>query len=263
MLQLERQGPVVRAEFSTARTRLIGITVSCYLHDGIVVDTAFPDVRQPFRAWLGDVRATGVMVTHHHEDHAGNVNSVAKLGLPAWIAPATLAELRDVAPIGFYRHFTWRAMRSLTREVRPLDPPPFEPIATPGHAADHHVFWDPREEVVFAGDLFLGVKVRVAHADEDPRALVRSLRLVAARRPRLLCCAHRGFVPEPAAVLSAKADWLEHTIGETDRLIDAGWADDAIQRAVLGREHVSGYFSFGDYSRLNLVRAIRRTRPAA
>ncbi|MBI3790924.1 MAG: MBL fold metallo-hydrolase [Gemmatimonadetes bacterium] len=262
MIRLEPHGPVVRAEFSTARTRLIGITVSCYLHKGVVVDTAFPDVRHWYRDWLTASRAVGVMVTHHHEDHAGNVNSVAKLGLPAWIAPATMARIRDVEPIGFYRHFTWRQMRSLTREVMPFDPAPLVPIATPGHAHDHHVLWDPLEEILFAGDLFLGVKVRVAHADEDPRALVASLRACARLRPRMLFCAHRGNVPEPVAALSAKADWLEHTIGEVDRLADAGWTDAAIQRAVLGREDVTGYFSFGDYSRVNLVKAIRATRAA-
>jgi glyoxylase-like metal-dependent hydrolase (beta-lactamase superfamily II) len=154
-------------------------------------------------------------------------------------------------------------MRSLTRDITPFDPAPLVPIATPGHVSDHHVFWDPQEEILFAGDLFLGVKVRVAHPNEDPRGLVRSLRACAELRPRLMFCAHRGNVAEPAAVLSAKADWLEHTIGEVDRLFDAGWHESAIRRAVLGREEVTDYFSFGDYSRASLIKAIQGTRERA
>ncbi len=260
MIHLETHGPVVRAEFTTSRTRLIGISVSAYLHKGVVIDTAFPDVRQEFRDWVKATRAGGVAVTHQHEDHAGNVNSVLKLGLPVWLAADTHAALRAVGPIGFYRHFTFRAMRSLTREVVPFDPSPIVPIATPGHSSDHHVFWDADDEILFAGDLFLGIKVRVAHANEDPRALVRSLRACAALRPRMMFCAHRGLVEEPTAALSAKADWLAQLIDECDRLIDAGWGDAAIRNAVFGREDVSRYFSFGDYSRGNLVYAIRSTR---
>ena len=260
MLRLEQHGPVVRAEFFTARTRLIGISVSCYLHKGVVVDTAFPDVRAEFRGWLSASRPIGVVVTHQHEDHAGNVNSVAKLGVPAWIAPETFAALARVKPIGLYRRFAFQSMRSLTRSVEPFDGGALQAVATPGHSSDHHVAWDPEEEILFAGDLFLGSKVRVAHANEDPRALVRSLRAMAALRPRLMFCAHRGMVPEPSAALSSKADWLEHTIGEVDRLLDAGWTKAATARAVLGRGDRAAYFSFGDYSQANLVTAIRDSR---
>lgn len=263
MIRLEPHGPVTRAEFTTARTRLVGISVSCYLVDGVVVDTAFPDVRRDFRAWLDECRPRGVFVTHQHEDHAGNVNSVVKRALPAWIAPETLSALRDVKPIGFYRHFTWAQMRVLTRDVVSFDPAPLVPIHLPGHSTDHHVAWHPEREILFSGDLFLGVKVRVAHANEQPRLLVQSLRTAVALRPRLVFDAHRGLVSEPLAALSAKADWLEHTIAEIDRLTDAGWSEAAIRRAVLGRDETADYFSFGDYSRANLVSSVQRTRPGA
>ena len=263
MIRLEQHGPVTRAEFTTGRTRLVGISVSCYLVDGVVVDTAFPDVRRDVRGWLDECQPRGVFVTHHHEDHAGIVNSVAKRALPAWIAPETLAALRNVEPIGFYRQFTWAQMRVLTREVVPFDPAPLIPIHLPGHSTDHHVAWHPERETLFSGDLFLGVKVRVAHANEQPRVLVQSLRTAAALRPRLMFDAHRGLVAEPVAALSSKADWLEHTIAEIDRLGEAGWSEAAIRRAVLGRDDTTDYFSFGDYSRANFVRSVQQTRPVA
>ena len=262
MIRLESHGPVTRAECTTMRTRLVGISVSCYLVDGVVVDTAFPGVRRDFRDWLDTCKPRGVFVTHLHEDHAGNVNSVAKRGLPAWIAPGTLAALRLVTPIGFYRRFTWSEMRSLTRDVVPFDPAPIVPVHMPGHSDDHHVAWHPEREIMFGGDLFLGVKVRVAHANEKPRLLVRGLRAAAALRPRQFFCAHRGLVPDPVAALSAKADWLEHTVGEIDRLTDAGWTEAAIRHAVLGRDATADYFSFGDYSRVNFVKAVRAERAA-
>lgn len=263
MLQFETHGPVTRVEMSTPRTRLVGISVSMYLMDGVLIDTGFPDVRRDVGAWLDQVTPRGAIVTHLHEDHAGNVNSIAKRGIPVTIAGETLAALRDVEPIGFYRHFTWSAMRPLRYEIAAFDPAPFEFVHLPGHSSDHHVVWHPANRIMFGGDLYLGVKVRVSHPDEQVRVLVDSLRTAAALEPEFFFDGHRGLVADPVAKLNAKADWLEQTIGEIDRLSDAGWNDAAIRRAVLGREEATGYFSFGDYSRANFVRTVRATRPAA
>jgi hypothetical protein len=120
--------------------------------------------------------------------------------------------------------------------------------------------WDPETETLFGGDLFLGVKVRIAHHEEDPRQLVASLRAAAALRPRRLFDAHRGPVDRPVEALEAKAAWHEETIGAVDALIDRGWDDGAILRAVLGGESLTGWLSARDYSRLNFVRRLRATR---
>jgi ribonuclease/clavin/mitogillin len=262
MLQFETHGPVTRIEMSTPRSRLVGINVSMYLMDGVLIDTGFPDVRRDVGAWLDRIKPRGAIVTHMHEDHAGNVNSLAKRGIPVNIADETLAALRDVRPIGFYRHFTWSAMRPLSYEIERFDLGPFEFVHMPGHSTDHHVVWHPARRIMFGGDLYLGIKVRVSHPGEQLRVLVDSLRTAARMEPEMFFDGHRGLVSDPVDKLNAKADWLEQTIGEIDRLVEAGWTDSAIRRAVLGREDVTGYFSFGDYSRANFVRSVRDTKPS-
>ena len=155
-------------------------------------------------------------------------------------------------------------MAPLRSAIEPHRPLGLELLATPGHSPDHHVVWDAEREILFAGDLFLGVKVRVARPMEDPRALARSARRAAALRPRVLYDAHRGLVPNGAQALAAKAAWLEETIGTVDEHVARGWSDRAITRVVLGREDVVAVVSRGDLSRLNFVRAVRATaaRPA-
>jgi hypothetical protein len=71
--------------------------------------------------------------------------------------------------------------------------------------------------------------------------------------------AHRGPVPDPAASLIAKADWLDETIAHIDRRMDEGASDSAILDDVLGGESLAGWFSLGDYSRMNFVRGLRET----
>ncbi|HET7458556.1 MAG TPA: MBL fold metallo-hydrolase [Gemmatimonadaceae bacterium] len=278
MVHVERHDDVTRFEFSTWRSRAIGYSVSAYLVRGVLVDTGFHAVRRDVARLVAELREAsderrlrGAVVTHKHEDHAGNVALLARLGVPLGIAAATREALRTVPPIGFYRRYTWGSMPPLPDDaptVATLDTDALAAfglalIATPGHSADHHAVWDAERETLFGGDLFLGVKVRVAHPGEDPRRLVETLRAVAALRPKRLFDAHRGAVDDATAKLAAKASWIEEAIGEIDRLAAAGWSDAAIRTQVLGREALAGYFSRGDYSRGNFVRAVRRTGSAA
>jgi glyoxylase-like metal-dependent hydrolase (beta-lactamase superfamily II) len=226
---------------------------------GVLVDTGFPAAAADLARMLAELRPRGAVVTHAHEDHAGNVELLARRGVPIAMGPATHAAVRNVRPIGFYRRFTWGAMSPLVSPVEPFDAATagLTLLPTPGHSADHHAVWDPETDTLFGGDLFLGVKVRVAHPGEDPRLLARTLRQAADLRPRRLFDAHRGHVRHAESALRTKADWLEETVGHIDRRIVEGWSDRAIRQKVLGAEEPAGYFSRGDYSRLNFVRAVR------
>jgi hypothetical protein len=120
------------------------------------------------------------------------------------------------------------------------------------------VVWDAERETLFAGDLFLGVKVRALHRHEDPRLTARSVRAAAALAPKCMFDSHRGLVPDPVAALLAKADWIDSTIAAIERRLTAGWSDRAITRTVLGREDAVYYVSNGAMSKINFVRAVRR-----
>jgi hypothetical protein len=106
------------------------------------------------------------------------------------------------------------------------------------------------------------VKVRIAHADEDPRAQVASLRAMVARRPSRVFCMHRGLLPNGATMLAVKADWMEEMIGTIERLHAEGHSLDTIRRQVLGARNRTDVISRGDYSSINLVRAVLRLAPS-
>jgi glyoxylase-like metal-dependent hydrolase (beta-lactamase superfamily II) len=184
--------------------------------------------------------------------------AAARAGVPVGASAATLDALRRLPPLPFYRRYTWGAATPLgDLALEPFEDDSLALVAAPGHSPDHHVVWDAGSGTLFGGDLFLGVRVRIAHHAEEPRRLVESLRAAAALRPARLFDAHRGPVADPTSALTAKADWLDETIAAIDRRVTAGWSDAAIRREVLGREEVTGYFSLGEYSRTNLVRAVR------
>jgi glyoxylase-like metal-dependent hydrolase (beta-lactamase superfamily II) len=167
--------------------------------------------------------------------------------------------VRDVAPIALYRRWTWESMPPLRSAVTPFAPADLALLPAPGHSSDHHVVWDATTRTLFAGDLYLGVKVRVTHPSEDPYRIVESLRAAIALEPARMFCAHRGLVERPVEQLRAKAEWMTETVGEIERRIAAGTADDAtIAREVLGRETFTGWISRGEYAHANIVAAVRR-----
>ena len=261
MIRLHRHDDVVRLEMSTRRSRTAGFAVSAFLVRGVLVDTGFPGIGDEVERVLSSERLQGVIVTHWHEDHAGNVDRVVRRGIPVAAHARTLARARAPARIPLYRRWTWGQPVPFSIPVSPFDPDGLEMIPTPGHSADHHVVWDRATGTLFGGDLFIGVKVRVAHHDESPRALVASLRRVLALQPARVFDAHRGLLPDALSALRAKADWTEEIIGRVSSMAREGIPASRIERAVLGARDSTDYISFGEYSRASLVHAILHDTP--
>ncbi|MFL5607437.1 MAG: MBL fold metallo-hydrolase [Gemmatimonadaceae bacterium] len=249
---------VLRLRMRSWQGMLAGYEVSAYVVRGVLIDTGFPRATRELHSALDTLAPRGVVVTHWHEDHAGNAPSLAERGLPMRMHPDCEARLRARPPIRAYRHLVWGATARLEAPLEPFDPAPLAIVHLPGHTRDHVVVWDAERKVLVSGDLFLGVKVRVAHESESPRMLVTSLRTAAALEPRLLLDAHRGPLTDAAAKLRAKADWLVDRIYEIELLAARSWDERDIARHVLGREALVGWASWFEYSKIGLVRAVLR-----
>jgi len=252
---------VLRLRMRSWQGRLVGYDVSAYVVRRVLVDTGPPHARARLLGAVNALEPRGVVITHCHEDHAGNAAELAATGLPLLFHPSCERELRHPDAIGLYRRIVWGSARPLTAPARTFDPAPLTLLSLPGHTDDHLVVWDAERRILVGGDLFLGVKVRVAHGGESPRRLVASLRAAMALEPRVLLDAHRGAVYEPVPLLRAKITWMEETIGEIERLAAGGVDEREIARRVLGREALVGWVSRGEYSKRQLVRAVLQREP--
>lgn len=258
MVTVERFGDVIRLRLQSVAGRTIGLSVSAYVIRGVMIDTGFHQARNAVLDAARSLGVRGVIVTHWHEDHAGNVAMLAERGLPILMRPDTEATLRERPAIPLYRRVFWGHPPALTNAVTPFDASGLECVHTPGHSADHQIVWDPETRALFSGDLWLGVRARVLHSTEDPYVLLDSLRRASGLEPLRMFDAHRGFVNRPVEALDAKVRWLGDTLGEIERRVTEGWSDRAIVKRVLGGEEIAGVVSVGDYARRNLVRAVRR-----
>jgi len=257
MLVATKHGPVTRLKMSSRSSRLAGLDVSAYVIRGVMIDTGLPRAWGDLEKVLPELQLRGAIVTHEHEDHAGNAPRLAAIGVPLCLDPRTEQTLRSRPQILPYRRIVWGRPEALAGNVIPFAPAPLEFVATPGHSEDHHAVWDPETESLFSGDLWLGVRSRAMHHHEEPHRIIESLKRVLALRPRHLFDAHRGDVSTPIDAIEAKISWMTETIGEIERRVDEGWSDRAILRETLGGEERSAYVSAGEYARMNFVRAVR------
>jgi glyoxylase-like metal-dependent hydrolase (beta-lactamase superfamily II) len=262
MIEVTRFGDVTRARMWTLRSAAVGYDVSAYVVRDTIIDTGFRHVGREFSQFVDAQRPRGLVVTHWHEDHAGNAPTLAARW-PMWMAEYTEKKLRERQRVKFYRHFTWGRPKKLESNLHSFDVSPLQIIPTPGHSPDHHVVFDPETRTLFSADLWLGVRVRIVGASENPYEIIDSLSRIVALEPARMFDAHRGFIDQPVVALQAKRGWLQDTVGRIEQRLDAGDDERTILDSVLGGEERTALVSQGEYSRHNLVRAVRRLHRSA
>ena len=259
-LRVERYGEVTRLRMVSVAGRAIGIDVSAYVVRGVMIDTGFVRARDLLLQAVQALDVHAAIVTHWHEDHAGNVAALAARGTALLLRADTEAILRSFPRIELYRRVVWGSPPSLAGRVQSPGLDDLVCVHTPGHSSDHQVVWDASTRTAFTGDLWLGVRARTVHSAEDPYAIVESLRAVRTLAPDRMFDAHRGLVAPAADALDRKIDWLSSTLATIESRIAAGDDDATIVRRVLGGEDAAAMVSRGHYSRRNLVRTVRRIR---
>lgn len=256
-LRLDQHGDVARLTMTSVGSRAVGMSVSAYVLRGVMIDTGFHRVRRELLDAVRALRVVGAVVTHWHEDHAGNAAMLAEAGVPIGMRDDTAEILRGHPRIQLYRRAVWGYPPTLRTPVSEFGAAGLETVHTPGHSTDHQVVWDRETGTLFSGDLWLGVRARILHSSEDPYQIVESLKVVRALAPERMFDAHRGLVSDPVGAIEGRIDWLSETLAAVEREVAAGAGDSAIIKRVLGGEDRVALVSLGDYSIRNLVRAVR------
>ena len=83
---------VRRLEMASAPSRAVGYTASAYLVRDVLVDTGIPATARELARFLDERAAAGApvrgaLLTHAHEDHAGNAALLAERGWDRSFAP--------------------------------------------------------------------------------------------------------------------------------------------------------------------------------
>jgi len=177
--------------------------------DVVLVEPATPYESEQ-RAWIAWARGLvsqgrrllAIIATHHHADHVGGIDVIAReLALPIWAHERTASELRK-APV---------ARRLADGDVIALDgpiPEQWTVLHTPGHAWGHVCLWDDDSRTVVVGDMAASVgTILVAPGDGDMRIYLEQLARLAKLDARLALPAHGGPIDEPTVLFER---YIEH-----------------------------------------------------
>ncbi len=264
-----RFGDITR--FDLART-VLGrgrYWTTAYLVDGMMVDSGCRHTAPELARLLEGEAVTHLVNTHTHEDHIGGNEAVVRLNPKVEItahplALRVLSDPRREQPLHPYRHLLWGMPRpsgaraAADGEVIETAHHRFQVVFTPGHSDDHLCLFEPDAGWAFTGDLFVGGRDRALRVGGDARAIVASLRRMAALRPALLLPGAAKVRDEAAPALLEKAAYLEELGGRIVAMHDQGRSEAEIVRAACGGPMLIELFTLGHFSRRGLVRSFLR-----
>ncbi len=223
-----------------------------------LIDTGPPNNWQVVRRFADERPLSRVVVSHHHEDHAGNLaHFAAETDLPLLAPPESLELLARGFPVQLYRRVVWGrpspvVARPLPPQLELEDGTVLESVLLPGHSPDMTCLLDRRRGVLFGADVFIG-RLRYLRRDEDLAGIISGLEHVLTYEFGTLLCSHRGVVEPAHEALRAKLDHLVSMRDEAMALSAQGLSVRAITGKLLGPEDMISRASFGHFSKRNLI----------
>lgn len=261
MLKLKTHDQIVQFRMGTSYFGRTFYHACSYLVDGLMIDTGCYGTRNEFAAACANYSINQAVLTHYHEDHAGNGWYFAEKDLPVWAHEKTAAILADgFKKIPTYRRFIWHTPPAYQLNVLgdhlTTEHYNFRIIHTPGHSEDHICLYEEKEGWLFSGDQFLGVRVKVVGTEENFYQNLASLYQLQKLNISRIFCSFGRIVKNPAEAIKEKINFMENT-AESIRLLDyQGYNIKQITNHVLGPGWLGKFITGGDFCKENLVRAV-------
>jgi glyoxylase-like metal-dependent hydrolase (beta-lactamase superfamily II) len=199
--------------------------------DVLLVEPATPydDERRRWLQWARSLASRGrrpvaLFVTHHHADHVGGTEFLAReLSLPVWAHALTAQRLADV-----------EVARELADgdviDLAGPEPQRWEVLHTPGHAPGHLCLFERALGAVVVGDMVASVgTILIEPGDGDMRVYLEQLRRLSGLSARVALPAHGEPIKAPTEHFEF---YVRHRLKREAKVLEA-LADGVLDREAL------------------------------
>ena len=237
----------------------------CYIIDGMLIDTGHYDMRKEIITMLLQYPIQQIFITHHHEDHTGNLDILQKkLNCPSYASASCVEIMKSPPSISFGQWLTW-GDRNPNFDLTPKEKSiatehyNFQIIPVPGHAPDMVCLLEANEGWLFSSDLFVSEYIRYFLHSESMQQQIESIRKVLQYDFEIMFCGHNPQFKNCKQKLKNKLDFFLNFYGQVADLYHKGHSADSIFKEMKLKDHWHvRLISFGAISTMNMVKSVIR-----
>lgn len=239
--------------------------VNVYFIDGLLIDTGQRHMQKAVLDSIASLDLKQIYLTHHHEDHTGNVQ-VLKDHFLAKVYGSQLCQQLMLAPpsISFIQKVVWGdrpAFDEMEVKTGFIETPHFKFQIIPvfGHAPDMTVLYEPKQGWLFSADLYVKSHIGYYIDSESMAKQIQSIRKILQLDFGPMFCAHNPKLENGKPSLQRKLQFLEDFFGKASTLHAKGCTiQEIFKRMSLRENYQVKFLSGGTLSQWNMVQSVIR-----
>ncbi|MEM1123855.1 MAG: MBL fold metallo-hydrolase [Bacteroidota bacterium] len=257
--------PVQGFQFGSSLFGKPAMYVYVYFVDGLLIDTGHSNARKMILSHLTKLPVEQIFITHHHEDHNGNLQALLDhFKVPAYASPLCAEIMKKPPAISFSQWLLWGKTKA-NHILQPIEDQletakyQFQLIPIPGHARDMVALYESDQGWLFSADLYIFDYIKFCMDNESIAQQINSLKKVLTLDFNCLFCAHNPKMTNAKVHLRRKLDFLENFVGSVLKWHQKGYAPEKIMDQMgLKKMYWMRLISQGKLSTLNMVKSVIR-----
>lgn len=239
-------------------------TVYTYIMDDLLVDTAQRHNRENIFKVAQEHDIHKIILTHHHEDHSGNVAFLMKeLQAEAYAHPAAVKILKrgyQTSPLAKLLNGTVEKASLkplLETDIVSTANHTLQPIFTPGHCDDHYCYYEKNKGWLFSGDLYVADKIKYFGSYESLLTQIDSIKKLVVLDFDTLFCSHNPKVEGGKQRLRNKLQFFEDFAGKVTQYHQQGKSVSEIFTLMnLKENYYYKVLTAGSFTAENMVKSV-------
>lgn len=237
----------------------------CYFVDGLLIDTSHRNMRQAVMEVVQPLAVEQIFVTHHHEDHTGNLLPIQQhFNCPTYGSEKCVDLMQNPPKISFAQWLTWgKAEANFNIEVCDnqlhTNKYTFDLIPIPGHAEDMLCLHEANQGWLFSADLWVKEYIRFFMRPEQMMQQIESMKRVMQLDFEVMLCSHNPQLEGGKAKLAQKLAFMEAFYERAAQFHRQGYpAKEILKKMNLKEDWGIRILSGGALSTINMVKAVIR-----